>query len=402
MEIISRKLYADKVDAWIGKGQIIVLTGQRRVGKSYILKDFMERHKTEADTNIIYINKEKKEFDSIRTYEELNGYIDSHFIAGVHNYILIDEIQEIEGWEKTVRSFRLEDNTDVIVTGSNAKMLSSELSTLIGGRYVEIYVQSLSYMEFLQFNNLADSDGSLSLYLEYGGLPGLRKIGIYDEEHVLDYLRSVFNTIMLKDVIEKNNIRNISFLNNLIQFFADTTGKLNSANSISKYMKSQGQEISTNAVLAYREYFGQAYLLSKVSRYDIHGKKIFDSNEKVYFGDLGLRNVIVGGDRDGDIEKVIETVIYQHLVRLGYQVYVGQLNVGEIDFVCNKSNSRVYVQASYLIADQDTREREFGRLKAIDDNYPKYVISMNPLLKVSDYDGIIHLHLREFLKMTDL
>ena len=398
MQLITRKLYADKVDAWIGKGQIIVLTGQRRVGKSYILRDFLERHKEDMQTNFIYINKERKKFDAIKNNEQLNAYIDEHWVEGLHNFILIDEVQEIESWEKSVRSYRTEEDTDIIITGSNSKMLSSELSTLIGGRYHEIYVQSLSYQEFLLFHELEDNDDALSKYINYGGLPGLKQVGLDDEEYVWDYIRAVFHTVMLKDIVERNNIRNVSFLNTLLRYFADTIGKLSSLNNISKFMKSQGLDVSVKSIAAYLNYFRDAYLLLTVNRFDIHGKKLLESNEKIYFGDVGLRNLIAGGERQGDIEKILENIVYQQLVRMGYAVSVGQLRAGEVDFVCTKSNERLYVQVAYLIASEETEEREFGSLDNIKDNYPKYVISMTPLVRRSDRQGVVHLGLREFLK----
>lgn len=398
MKPITRQYYADKIDAWIGKGQIIVLTGQRRVGKSYILKDFIERHKDTPDKNFIYIDKERKNFDVITNYEQLNSYIDERLVNGVHNFILIDEVQEIDGWEKSLRSYRLEDGIDIIITGSNSKMLSSELSTLIGGRYQEIYIQSLSYQEFMMFHNLDDSDDTLWKYLNYGGLPGLKQIGIDDEEFVWDYIKGVHSTVVLKDIIERHNIRNVAFLNTLLRYFADTIGKLSSLNNISKFMKSQGVEIAVKSIASYLEYFKNAYLLSSVERYDIHGKKLLESNEKFYFGDIGLRNLIAGGERDRDIEKVIENIVYQQLIRMGYIVNIGQLKAGEVDFVCTKPNERLYVQVTYLIATPETKEREFGALDCINDNYPKYVISMTPLVKRSDRNGITHIGLREFLK----
>lgn len=276
-------------------------------------------------------------------------------------------------------------------------MLSSELGTLIGGRYQEIYVQSLTYNEFLQFHKLTDSDGSLSAYLNYGGLPGLVQTGLQDDDLVWDYIAGVRNTIMLKDIVERHNIRNIGFLNNLISFFADTIGKLNSVNNISNYLKSTGVDIASKTISAYLDYFVEAYLISKVQRYDLHGKKILESNDKIYFGDVGLRNFIAGGSRENDIEKVLENIVYQQLVHWGYKVEVGQLRVGEVDFVCTKTNDKRYVQVSYIIADDATREREFGRLESLNDNYRKYVISMTPLVTRQNYNGIIHIGLREFL-----
>lgn len=383
---------------YLGKETIIVLVGQRRVGKSYMMKTVRDQKASNPDNNIIYIDKEKREFDSIRNYQDLNQYIDEHFVASKHNYILIDEIQDITEFERSIRSFRTEPNTDIIITGSNAKMLSNELSTLIGGRYKEIYIQSLSYEEFLVFHQLPDNDDSLAKYIQYGGLPGLAKIGL-EEDDAREYQMDIFHTVLLKNVIMRNRIRNVPFLENLVRFLADNTGKLISANSIAKYMKSQGESITSTVIINYISFLCEAYILHKVNRFDIHGKRIFETNDKFYFEDNGIRNALAGGTREGDIEKVIENIIYQHLIRLGYQVYVGQLQAGEIDFVCTKPDGqRIYVQASYIIADMATREREFGNLRAINDNYPKYVISMTPLLTRNDDNGITHLHLRKFLK----
>ena len=397
MEAINRRSYMDKIERYLGKETIIVLVGQRRVGKSYMMKMVREKKMKDSGNNVIYIDKEKREFDNIQTYQDLNKYLDDHFAADKHNFILIDEVQDIKEFERSVRSFRTEPNTDIIITGSNARMLSNELSTLIGGRYKEIYIQSLSYNEFLEFHQLADSDEALARYIQYGGLPGLAKIGL-DEDDAREYQMDIYHTVLLKDVIMRNKIRNVPFLENLVRFLADNTGKLISANSIAKYMKSQGEAITSSAIINYISFFCEAYILHKVSRYDIHGKRIFETNDKFYFEDSGIRNAIAGGTREGDVEKVIENIIYLHLRRLGYQVFVGQLQAAEIDFVGTKPDGqRIYVQASYIIADETTREREFGNLRAIKDNYPKYVISMTPLLTRNDDNGITHLHLRHFL-----
>ncbi len=398
MEVLTRKHYADIVDSWIGKGNIIALVGSRRVGKSYVLKDFVQRHMDETDVNIIFIDKEKKAFKDIKTKDDLDNWIEARFIPGKHNFILIDEVQEIEHFEESICNWYSEDNTDVIITGSNSKMLSGELATLIAGRHVEVRIHPLTYSEFLEFHNLPDREESLMIYLTYGGLPGLRKVGLDSDEQVWAYLTSVFNTIMLKDIIERHDVRNIPFLNNLIAFYADTTGKLTSANSIAKYMKSQHENVSANLVLLYRGFYTEAYLLDIVPRYDIHGKKIFESNEKIYWDDLGLRNLKAEGGMDSYIEKVIENAIYKHLRFLGYEVKVGVLNAGEVDFVCTKPGKTVYIQASYIIAEESTRKREFGPLEKIRDNHPKFVISATPLLNTRDENGITHLSLRKFLK----
>ena len=397
MDILTRQHYADIVDSWIGKGNIIALVGSRRVGKSYILKDFIQRHSRDENSNIIYVDKEKKNFKSIKNKDDLDTWIEERFVPGKHNYILIDEVQEIESFEDSVCSWYSEDDTDVLITGSNSDLLSGELATRLSGRHVEIRVHPLTYMEFLQFHNLPDSDESLMTYLNYGGLPGLRTVGLDNEEQVWAYLASVFNTIMLKDIIERYDIRNIPFLNNLIAFYADTTGKLTSANSISKYMKSQNVNVSSNLILLYRSFYSEAFLIDVVSRYDIHGKKIFESNEKIYWDDIGLRNLKASGGMDSYIEKVIENAVYKQLSFLGYDIKVGVLNAGEVDFVCTKSGQTIYVQASYIIAEDTTRKREFGPLAKIRDNYPKYVISATPYLTQRNENGIIHLSLRKFL-----
>lgn len=398
MATIRRQSYIDKIEKYLGKETIIVLVGQRRVGKSCILKMIRDDKMADSDNNVIYIDKEKWQYDAIQTYKDLNEYIERYWVNDKHNYILIDEVQDIEEFERSVRSFRTEPNTDIIITGSNARMLSNELSTLIGGRYKEIYIQSLSYNEFLEFHNLSDNDESLSLYIQYGGMPGLAKIGL-EEDDAREYQIDIYHTVLLKDVIMRNQIRNVPFLENLVRFLADNIGKLISANSIAKYMKSQGESITSSVVINYISFLCEAYILHKVNRYDIHGKRVFENNDKFYFEDNGVRNAIAGGTREGDIEKVIENIIYQHLIRLGFQVYVGQLQAGEIDFVCTKpEGQRIYVQASFIIAEQATREREFGNLRSIKDNYPKYVISMTPLLTKNDDDGITHIHLRKFLR----
>lgn len=397
MNVELRHNYLKLIERYLGKDCIIVLVGQRRVGKSCMLKMLRSIKELDETNNIIYIDKEKEQFDFIRTYLDLNDYVKSKYVAGKMNYLLIDEIQDIDQFERSVRSFCSEPDIEVIITGSNAKMLSGELSTLIGGRYKEISIQSLSYMEFLQFHHLTDSDDTMALYIQYGGLPGLVKIGL-DEEDVREYQKDIYNTVLLKDVILRNRIRNVVFLENLAHFLADNVGKIISANSIAKYMKSQGQSITSTTIIEYIKFLEEAYILHKVNRYDIHGKKLFDSNDKFYFEDHGIRNALVGGSREGDIEKVIENIIYQHLIRLGYEVTIGQLQAGEIDFVCTKSTGdRIYVQASYIIADNATRDREFGNLRSIKDNYPKYVISMTPMVKKNDDNGIIHLGLRTFL-----
>ena len=397
MDAILRHDYLDQVEKYFGKQTSIVLVGQRRVGKSYMLRQLYNLKSSNPANHVILIDKEKRQFDFIRDYQDLNAYIDEHLVPDKHNYILIDEVQDIKEFERSVRSYRTDPDTEVIITGSNARMLSSDLATLIGGRYKEIRILPLSYQEFLTFHHLQDNDESLGKYITYGGLPGLAVMGL-DDEIARDYQLDIFHTVLLKDVVMRNQIRNVPFLENLVRFMADNTGKLISANSIARFMKSQGVSIAPVAIMNYTAFLCESYMLNRVQRYDIHGKRLFEINDKFYFEDHGIRNAIAGGRREGDIEKVLENVVYQHLIRLGFTVRVGQLLAGEIDFVCSRpTGERAYVQVAYLIADETTRQREFGNLRAIRDNYPKYVISMSPLLMCSNDDGIIHLHLRQFL-----
>ena len=397
MEILQRPEYLAQVQHYFGKETIIVLTGQRRVGKSYVLMALRDLL-LEADGNVIYINKEKKDWDDIVTYKDLNEYIEGKYVPDKRNYILIDEVQEIKEFEKSVRHWRTEPHTDLVLTGSNAETLSSDLSTLLAARYHEVYIQALTYKDFIRFHKLEEGDDTLSLFITAGGLPGLVKYDIHDENEVYSYAQDVLNTALVKEIILKHKIRNVPFLYNLVRFLADSTGKPVSATSISNYMKRQKSPVSIELVLKYLKYLCDAYIVTEVPRFDIRGKKLLQTNSKYYFEDNGIRNSCIDTNRDRDIEKVIESIIYHQLIHDGYKVNVGQLLAGEVDFVCVKDKHRVYIQASYIIGNDETRKREFGALKGIADNYPKYVISMTPLVTRTDDEGIQHISLREFLK----
>lgn len=397
MELVSRPNYYSKVEKFLRKGILIVLTGQRRVGKSYVMRELVQRKQTE-DANVIYIDKEKAAFDFIANYKDLVAYIDEQRVPQKHTYILIDEVQEIEEFERGLRNYYDSPDIDIIVTGSNSDTLSSDLATLLSGRYVEIFIQGLSYEEFLVFHQLEDNDETLRKYINYGGLPGLRPMGLDDPEVIRQYLQGVYNTILVKDIVRRKKVRNVPFLENLIKYVGDNIGKPQSATNIQNYMTSNQNEVSKNLILKYLKATTEAFLVHNVTRYNLHGKKLLESNDKYYFGDVGLRNFIVGGRRANDIEKIVENLVYQHLIRLGYKVTVGQMYATEIDFVGTKGDDTIYVQASYLITEESTFEREFGNLKKINDNYPKYVISMTPFLDSSKYEGIIHVPLAKFLK----
>ena len=398
MDLISRPNYYSKLEKLLGKGVLIVLTGQRRVGKSYVMKELVARKQQEPNANVIYIDKEKTAFDTIVTYKDLVTYVEERLDKSKHNYLLIDEVQEIEEFERGLRNYYNESFIDVVVTGSNSDILSSDLGTMLSGRYVEVFIQGLSYPEFLEFHNLEDGEAVINKYINYGGLPGLRPFGLDNPETINDYLQGVYNTILVKDIIRRKKIRNVPFLENLIRFIADNSGKPMSATSIQNYMTSNESEVSKNLILKYMKAITEAYLAAAVSRYNIHGKKLLETNDKFYFGDVGIRNFIVGGRRANDIEKIVENLVYQHMVRLGYEVKVGQLYSTEIDFVGTRGDEVVYVQSAYLITEEKTFNREFGNLLPIKDNYPKYVISMTPYMDSSKWEGIIHIPFVEFLK----
>lgn len=394
---IPRPVYTDRIKPFINKEIIKVISGQRRVGKSYILFQLIEEiKKSDQSAHIIYINKELKPFEHITDDTILYDYVKNDLKSGTNNYLFVDEIQEIEHFEKALRSLLAENCCDIFCSGSNANMLSGELATYLAGRYIEFNIHSLGYDEFLAFFKLENSTESLNKYLTVGGMPYLNVIGL-DEFSVFEYLRNVYASILLKDVVAREGIRNIAFLENLIEFLADNTGNLFSANNISKYMRSQRAAVSTQAVLNYLKPLTNAFFVHKVTRFDIAGLKIFEVGEKYYFEDIGIRNCIRGFDKMKDINKVMENAVYLHLIRSGFRVYVGQIGKSEIDFVAQKDGKTIYVQVAYLLADESTINREFGNLAKISDNYRKYVVTMDEYNAGSNYNGIEQLHLKDFL-----
>lgn len=398
MILIDRNKYTNIVLDYIGKGLIIVLTGQRRVGKSCILQCVEKRIKqNDGKANVISINKEFSEFRAINNDLQLSEYVYKNLDNGKNNYLLIDEVQDIEGFENSLRDFQAKNLCDIIITGSNAKMLSGELATYLSGRYIELHIQSLDYSEFLTFHNLSDNDDALLKYLSFGGLPQLAHIGLDNRQMVLSYLGDIYNTVVMKDVISRENIRNVRFLTDLVKFISDNIGKNISANSISKFMRSQQITISPTLTSNYLEFLCNAYIINRANRFDIHGKRLFETNEKYYFEDIGLRNALVGINLRNDIEKLLENVVYLHLRNNGYNVTVGQLRNGEIDFVAEKEGRRIYVQVCYLLTTQETIDREFSNLRMIKDDYPKVVICMDSMAANNDYQGIKCLHIRDWL-----
>jgi uncharacterized protein len=394
---IPRPDYIKRIEPFIGKGLIKVLTGQRRVGKSYILYQLMDEIvKKDPGTEIVYINKELHKFRDLRDEEDLYRYAAAAKRPGRANALFIDEIQEIKGFEKALRSLLAEGDWDIYCTGSNAELLSGELATLLAGRHVEFQVHPLSYCEFLRFHGLENSRESLGQYLRFGGLPYLSAIGL-SEAVAFEYLDNVHASILLRDVVAREKIRNVDFLETLLEYVADNVGNLFSANSISKYLKSQRVSMPVPTILSYLSALQRAFIVRKARRTDLRGMKLFEVGEKYYFEDLGLRNSTRGGMSPLDLGKLLENAIFLRLVERGFDVTIGWLDGLEIDFVAQKAGRRLYVQAAYLIADEATAAREFGNLERIEDNYPKYVVSLDETMGTADVRGIRHMNLRDFL-----
>lgn len=399
-KIILRKHYMEKIKPFIGKDLIKIITGQRRIGKSYMLKQLIEEIRlSHPDANILYIDKELEEFSRLRNSEDLHVYVKDHLLEGKDNFLFIDEVQEIESFQRCLRSLLNQKECDIYCTGSNAKMLSGELATLLAGRYIEFSIHGLSYTEFLEFNQITDSKENLNLYLTLGGMPYQYHLGL-DPSIVFEYLKSLYSTILLKDVVSRENIRNVSLLESLVTYLADNTGSLFSAQNISKYLKSQQINIPTQSVINYLKALTNAYFVHKVSRADIQGLKIFEIGEKFYFEDLGLRNSIRPFNYRGDIGKLMENAVYLHLLRNRYTVYVGKSGDKEIDFMAEKNGERVYVQVAYQLGDESIIKREFGNLADIPDNYPKYVVTMDEIQSRNTFKGIKQINLKEFLGGT--
>lgn len=385
----------ERIKPFMRTSIVKVLTGHRRVGKSYILYQLMELiREDEPDAHIIYINKEDLEFADILSYRDLFSYIGERLETGHRNYIFIDEIQEIEDFRLAIRSLALDENNDIYITGSNSRMFSTDLANELGGRYIEFTIYSLSYVEFLQFHRLPNDDESLEKFLHFGGLPYLIHLPL-DERVVMEYISSIYSTIILRDVVERRKIRNTTFLERLIRFLADNVGSLFSAKSISDFLKSQQVKIASAQVSDYAMALSEAFVVHRIGRYDIVGKRIFERGEKYFFENLGIRNVLVGY-KPQDRAKRLENVVCNHLIACGYDVKVGALATEEVDFVCTRGGETLYVQVTQELSKPETIAREFNNLLKIKDNYPKLIISGERSFENS-YEGVRHLYIRDFL-----
>lgn len=393
IRLIPRTRYLDRIAPFAGTRLIKVITGLRRVGKSCVLRMLADRAaQTAPDVPVIFIDKERSRWEGVTDGASLEAEARTRAGTGSAS-VFIDEAQEIDGFATALRSMAAEGRYDIYVTGSNARLLSGEIATLFAGRTVGIRVHPLSYDEFLTFHGREDSDESLAWYLRFGGLPFLHLLPP-DGHATMEYLGGVYDSVILKDVVTRYGIRNPATLARVVEYMADSVGSPSSARNIANFLKSKGVEVSPQAILDYLSHLEDCFALSRVKTLGLSGKPILEGPGKWYFGDLGLWTRIRGFDMT-DIGKIVENAVFLRLETDGWTVKTGRVGDREVDFAAERDGRRLYVQASYLLADARTREREFGALLAMNDAWPKLVVSMDPIRE--DYRGIRHLSLREFL-----
>jgi predicted AAA+ superfamily ATPase len=403
--MIQREKYLKQISPFIDKPVIKVITGIRRCGKSTFLKLICNLliDRGINSENILLINKDSLEFDSLTTYKQLVSYVNDRFkpIAG-KKYLFVDEVQEIEGWEKALSGFLADNTADLFITGSNSRMLSSELATYISGRYIEFKMYTLTFSEFLKFRNVSEpekTESEFALFMKYGGFPGIHRME-YDDEVIEQYISSIYNTILLKDVVARNGVRDIALLERIAQFTADNCGNITSSKKIADFLKSQKMKGSVDTVQSYLNMLTSAFLFHKVNRFDIKGKRLLEIHEKYYTGDIGLKHSLLGFKMN-DISGHLENIVYLELLARGYKVNIGKINELEIDFIATKSDQQIYIQVAYLLADNKTIAREFGALEKITDNYPKIVLSLDKFLD-DNRNGIKWYNLIDFLKLDQI
>jgi uncharacterized protein len=398
--MIERERYINQITPFIDKPVIKVITGIRRCGKSTFLKLLCKLliDRGADPGNILLINKDSLEFDWLSTYKQLVGYVNEQFKRVIgKKYLFIDEVQEIKGWEKAVSGFLTDNTADLYITGSNSRMLSSELATYISGRYIEFKLYPLTFSEFLKFRQVTEAEkkeAEFTLFMKYGGFPGIHRME-YDDEVIGQYISSLYNTILLKDVVERNGLRDISLLERISRFTADNCGNITSSKKIADFLKSQKIKGSVDTVHNYLAMLCSAYIFQRANRFDLKGKRLLEIHEKYFAGDIGLKNNLVGYKPD-DISGLLENIVFLELLSRGYQVNIGKINDLEIDFVATKNNQPLYIQVTYLLADNKTIEREFGALGKISDNHPKMVLSLDKFPE-SNRNGIKWVNLIDFL-----
>jgi predicted AAA+ superfamily ATPase len=399
--MIERSNYLDSIRPFIGKPVIKAITGIRRCGKSTLMLQLINELQNNGvnPDQIIYINLELFEFDLIREYKDLHNYVTSKKGSSKKLfYLFVDEIQVINGWEKAINSLLAEKNFDLYITGSNARLLSSELATLLSGRYVEFRMYTLRYPEFrLLHSETNDTENSLdyfNTFLKLGGFPGLHLLN-WDENASRQYLQSVYSTILLKDVVVRYNIREAALLEKIVSYLADNCGNITSAKNISDFLKSQHLKISVDTVQNYILYCVNALMVEKVRRFDLKGKRVLETLEKYYLSDLGLKYVIAGYSPDS-IPGQLENVVLLDLLAHGYQVFIGKQSNREIDFIAQKGNEKFYIQVCTTLNDNKVVDREYGSLELVQDHFPKYVLSLDNGFETSR-KGIRWMNIQDFL-----
>ena len=399
--MISRDNYLERLKAFKDNKLIKVITGIRRCGKSTLLELFKEYLKGEgvSDDNIIHINLELMKYDDVRDYKTFYNLITEKIKNNDRCYLLIDEIQQVDKWEKSINSMNVEFNVDIYITGSNAYLLSSEISTLLSGRYVEIKMLPLSFKEYLEFDHLPHDwtlEDKFNQYLKFGSLPAVPTLP-QDNTTINEFLLGIYNTVIVKDVISRNNIKDIGLLEQIVKYVVANTGNIISANKISGYISSQGRGETTKAttVSNYLDMLEKAYIIYPVKRYDIKGKEQLKNLAKYYVVDTGIRNMLMGYS-DSDFGHVLETIVYLELIRRGYQVFIGKWYELEVDFIAVKQDEKKYYQVCLTLMDEKVKERELAPLKAIPDNYEKTILSMDKTY-ITDYEGIKFENIIDFL-----
>ena len=404
--MIKRELYLKQLRPFIDKPLIKVLTGIRRSGKSSILMMLHDEltQRGISDENIVYINFESMEYSNIDNAKSLYSFVKLKFTNELKYYILLDEIQEVNSWEKAINSFLVDFNADIYITGSNSKLLSSELATYIAGRYIEINVTPLSFKENLEFKkiltgtDITDIQKEFIRFIRLGGFPIIHTAS-YSHEDAYKIIKDIYASAILRDIVQRNRIRNIELLEKIVKFVFENIGNMFSAKKVADYFKNQQRKVDIETVYNYLNALEGAFIIYRVPRYDLRGKEVLQTNEKYFIGDQGLKYAVMGY-KDRDISGILENIVFLELKRKGYQVYVGKFDDKEIDFVAEKKERKVYVQVAYKLSEESTIEREFGVLLGIRDHYPKYVVTMEDFWQ-DNIEGIRHKNLAEFLLMEE-
>ena len=393
--MLKRELYLKRIREFYDSDLIKILVGIRRCGKSVILEQIIEELKNIGieEKHIIYVNFEFIEFEELTDYKKLNTYVKERIQDEKMYYLFFDEIQNVDNFEKVVNSLRASQKVSIFITGSNSRLLSEELSTVLSGRYVSFRINPLSYKEVLELKGIEKStDEVFEDYMKWGSLPN--RFEFESEEAIKNYLYGVFDSIILRDVVERLKIRDTALFNLILQYIVDTIGREFSAENIMNFLRNEGREVSTLTIYSYLDALCKALLIRKVYRYDVHGKAVLKTLNKYYVTDLGIAQ-IKNNKTEIDRCYAIENIVYNELIIKGYDVFTGKTKKGEIDFVATKPNKKIYIQVAFSIPNEDTKNREFGAYSVITDNYPKYVISLDKLNY--EYNGIKHLNLIDFL-----